>query len=111
VVAGLPDGTTTCYFVRRSWMTLRKSFAVFGPMVLVLVSLAGCPQPTTMLTGDAAAGQTLFAQDCARCHSAASVAGGAALVTNNLGSINAGMNGITLTDQQVTEIKAFLETQ
>jgi mono/diheme cytochrome c family protein len=92
-------------------LSLRKSFAVFSVVGLGLVSLAGCPQPTTMLTGDAAAGQTLFAQDCARCHSAASVAGGAALVTNNMGGINAAMNGITLTDQQVTEIKAFLATQ
>lgn len=91
-------------------MSLRKSVAVFSIAVLALVSLVGCPQPTPV-QGDAAAGQTLFAQDCARCHSAASVAGGAALVTNNMGTLNAAMNGITLTDQQVANVKAFLETQ
>ncbi len=92
-------------------MSLKKPLAVISLMALVLVSVVGCPAPTPVVTGDAAAGQTLFAAECVRCHSAASVAGGAALVTTNLGSINPAMNGITLTTQQVADVKAFLETQ
>ena len=61
-------------------------------------------------SGSASAGQTLFSQMCAGCHSAASVAGDANHIITNMGSVDSAMNGIMLTAQQVTDLKAYLAT-
>ncbi|HVP10501.1 MAG TPA: hypothetical protein VMV94_04845 [Phycisphaerae bacterium] len=58
--------------------------------------------------GSSSAGQTLFTQMCARCHSAASIAGSADRITTNMGSVDSAMRGITLTAQQVADLKAYL---
>ncbi len=75
-----------------------------------LVACTGCPQPQGM--GSAANGETLFNAQCVGCHSAAAVKPGAGLIsTTGLGLINAAMTGITLTNQQVLDLQAFLATQ
>ncbi len=89
----------------RKWTVVLLSVAA-----LVALGLGGCPGPTTV-TGDVEAGATLFAARCASCHSAAAVAPGRALVTTDLGTIAAAMQGIFLTDQEVADTKAFLDTQ
>ena len=61
--------------------------------------------------GDATAGGALFATRCAVCHPAAQVASDLEVVTNNMGTVNVAMTGITLTDQEVLDVKAYLATQ
>ncbi len=61
--------------------------------------------------GNVAAGLALFNQDCIGCHpSAVALKAGADLITNDLGSINPAMNSITLTDQQVLDLQAYLNS-
>lgn len=66
------------------------------------------------LTGNAAAGETLWNAECAGCHNGTIAPTAAntdpALVVTNLSSINAAMN-VTLTNQEVLDVKAFLATQ
>ena len=61
-------------------------------------------------TGSTSAGQTLFSQSCAGCHSAASLAPFASSITTDLGTVASAMNGITLTTQQVADLQAYLAT-
>ncbi len=66
---------------------------------------------TVEAAGDAAAGQALFTQTCIGCHpSPAALKPAANQITNNMGSINPAMNGITLTDQQVADLQAYLNS-
>jgi PKD repeat protein len=61
--------------------------------------------------GSAAEGQTLFNQQCIGCHpSAVALKPNADQITNNMGSINPAMNAITLTDQQVADLQAYLNS-
>jgi mono/diheme cytochrome c family protein len=96
-------------------MMSRKRLMVLVPALLVLVGLClgagGCaPQPAGE-TGDAAAGQTLFTQRCSSCHSAAELAPVRLLIISNLGTLNSAMSGITLTTDEIADIRAFLATQ
>lgn len=77
---------------------------------IAVITLSGCTTPVTT-GGDASAGQSKFAASCATCHSAASLKGASSRVVNNLGSLTPAMTGITLTDQEVADIKAFLLAQ
>ena len=61
--------------------------------------------------GDVAAGQATFNARCAQCHTAASLSNNANQITNNLGAINPVMFGITLTDEEVANLRAFVATQ
>jgi mono/diheme cytochrome c family protein len=83
---------------------------LLGATILIAaLSIGGCPiRPSTVLTGDAVAGQTLFADKCASCHLAASLKGNESRIVNNLGS---GMDNIVLTDQQIADLDAFLAGQ
>ena len=94
----------------RQWILLLSSLGA-----VAFAAGAGCPQGgTTPIPADntvALAGQTDFNSLCASCHGASALAPFAGRVTNNMGTVNSRMNGIQLTDQQVTEIKAFLATQ
>jgi mono/diheme cytochrome c family protein len=77
--------------------------------VLMFGSQVGCsPPPVT--GGDSTAGQQDYSQLCTGCHTAASVRGNASRVTNNMGTVDSAMNGITLTDQQVADIQAYLRS-
>jgi len=71
------------------------------------------PTPTTPTTptGSPTAGQAKYDAACASCHSAGSLAGKGDLLVNNLGAINPLMNGITLTDQEIADLQAFLNPQ
>ncbi|MCB9857420.1 MAG: cytochrome c [Phycisphaerales bacterium] len=86
-------------------------------LVIALVaalSIVGCGTMTNVVPTDnaaALAGETTFANDCARCHSASSLKGSAGQIINDLGSLDSAMNGITLTDEEVTNLKAYLATQ
>ncbi len=93
-----------------------------GGLMLALVTgvvtlvLAGCPTSTgdtstSELTGAAADGEATFAASCARCHSASSLRNTGSLITTNLGNLSSSMRGITLTDQQVSDLRAYLATQ
>ncbi len=65
----------------------------------------------TVVTGDAAAGETLFDDECSACHTAAGLAPSASAIVNDLGTLNAAMSGLTLTDQQIADLQAYLATQ
>lgn len=84
-----------------------------GAFLALAATVVGCvsQQSPTDLVGDAAAGQTLFNDSCARCHSATSLARSADRITNNLGDLGYSMRNITLTDQQVIELQAYLATR
>ena len=58
-----------------------------------------------------AAGEAKFNASCDTCHSAASIRGAASRVVNDLGTLTPAMAGITLTDQEVANIRAFLAAQ
>lgn len=78
--------------------------------------IIGCNNETMMnaIPADntaALAGQTKFNNTCANCHSASALAPNADAITNNMGSVNSAMNGIMLTDEEVTDLMAFLATQ
>ncbi|HVP11435.1 MAG TPA: hypothetical protein VMV94_09650 [Phycisphaerae bacterium] len=82
---------------------------------VVVLGLAACGTTTpTGLVGNATAGQTLYTstRSAAQCHpSAAALKPFAGLITNNMGTINPAMSGITLTNQQIADLRAFLATQ
>ena len=86
-------------------------------LVVALIATAfivGCGTSGTIgTTGNAAAmaGEATFSSTCASCHSASSLAGSRALITNNLGTLNSAMSGITLTDTEVSNLMAYLATQ
>jgi mono/diheme cytochrome c family protein len=94
-------------------MSLRNGIISLSVLVtLATLSLAGCPTQTPAPTGgDPIAGQTVFEQLCVTCHDPASIAAARDRITNNMGTINAQMDGITLTNEQVTDLQAYLATQ
>ncbi len=97
-------------------MSIRTTgIAFLGFAALIGLVLAGCPTSgtpsNTGVTGSATAGQADFSQTCSACHAASSLVGFQGRITNNMGSINPAMSGITLTDQQVADLKAFIATQ
>jgi len=68
--------------------------------------MGGCSvRPLPELTGDAVAGQVLFTNECAKCHRAAPLKGNESRIVNNLGRA---MDNLTLTDQQIADLDAFL---
>jgi len=87
----------------------------FAAACLLGFSLGGCPtdgaQLPTDIVGDATAGQTTFTDTCARCHTARSVASTRSRITNDMGTVAYSMRGITLTDQEIADLRAFLATQ
>jgi hypothetical protein len=91
-----------------------KRWTVSVSVVAALVGLTvwgctGVSVPASGAGGDSASGQTLYSQRCASCHpSASSLKSVSGLITNNLGSVSSRMNGITLTDQQVLDLQAYL---
>ena len=69
-------------------------------------------------SGSFEAGRLKYDADCAGCHAAGTydpqgfagdIAGTGNLLVNDLGTINAGMNGIMLTDQEILDLQAFLD--
>lgn len=73
------------------------------------------------LTGDATNGQELYTSRCAVCHSLGTfdtsalpntpdLLGEADEIVNDLGTIDEAMEGITLTDQEVADLKAFIDS-
>jgi hypothetical protein len=74
---------------------------------------------TTLGGGSIEAGQALYDNNCDTCHMAGShdttgfagdLAGKGGNVVNDLGAIDNAMNGITLTNQQVDDLAAFLNS-
>ncbi|GMV96174.1 MAG: hypothetical protein AMXMBFR83_05420 [Phycisphaerae bacterium] len=81
-------------------------------MAAGVAGLAGCNGTAGVTTDPAvAAGEATFNARCAACHSPASLTGRQDRVTNDLGTLSATMNGITLTDDEVGDLKAFLAVQ
>ncbi len=82
-------------------------------LVLFGVSLVGAVcaiQPP--LTGDPVAGEAIFNAKCVGCHTTAtSLAGHQNLIVTNMGTVNSAMAGITLTAQEVADLKAFIAQQ
>ena len=112
-------------------MTVRRALGTASALVATLL-VAGCPTTTddsvtgntnsnsSTTTGEATAGQTVYTQRCASCHSlgsfdssgsAGNLRGRSSQVVTNLGSISFSMTGITLTSQEVADLKAFIQTQ
>jgi mono/diheme cytochrome c family protein len=89
--------------------TRRWLAALVVAVASTVVTLTGCTPPVG--GGDATAGQTKFNASCVNCHSAASLRGTASFVTNDLGTLTPAMTGITLTDQEVADVRAYLLTQ
>ncbi len=92
----------------------RAVILLAGIMAMCLLVGSSCPIRTTT-TGNAGNGKTLFDTRCVGCHNGGPAAvlhaTSAGLVQNNMANVNAAMTGITLTDQEVADVKAFLETQ
>ena len=66
---------------------------------------------TSGLTGSATNGQATFTQQCASCHTASSLADAGGWITNNMGTVSGAMRGITLTDQQIADLRSYLATR
>ena len=78
----------------------------------------GSVDPNSPAAGDLAAGQALYANQCASCHSLATfdssgfagdLSGGSNRLVNNLGALSGAMNGMTLSDQERIDLGAFLD--
>lgn len=69
--------------------------------------------------GDPVVGEQIYDTDCSFCHSAGThdpnselasdLAGDGALLVNDLGTISGAMSGMTLTDQDIADLAAFLD--
>lgn len=100
------------------------ALGILTPLLLT----GGCPLATntntntnsnsSSLVGDAVAGQTVYVERCASCHSlgsfdasgsAGNLHGRAGSIIANLASYSSAMRGITLTAQEVADIKAFVQ--
>jgi mono/diheme cytochrome c family protein len=95
-------------------MTTRKWIIslslLFAVATLGLGAIGGC-SPATGLTGDPVAGQTTFTAKCSGCHTAPSLAGNENRIVRNMGTVSVAMAGVTLTDQEVADLKAYIATQ
>jgi mono/diheme cytochrome c family protein len=87
-------------------------------LAALFVALLGtsCPPQTGSVIGDAAAGQALVNARCTSCHRAGGVthvldADHGEDVVSNLGTLDAAMSCLILTDQEMSDVKAFLATQ
>jgi cytochrome c553 len=94
-------------------MTRRATRIVTGLLCLAVAAAltVSCGIFTPVLVGDAAAGQLIFELTCQRCHAVVDLVPFSDLVVNDLGAINPKMEGIFLSDQQVADIRAFLDAQ
>lgn len=95
-------------------MSSLRSVVMFFVAVAITGLLAGSGCPTESQSVNR--GRTIVDERCTGCHRtpgfpAALTAADADLVVNNLESISPAMFGITLTDQDVADVKAFLATQ
>jgi mono/diheme cytochrome c family protein len=79
--------------------------------VVASLALFVCGCPMQQLTGDPVAGEAKSNATCAGCHTAASLAGHENLIRRNMGLVSPAMAGITLTDQEVADLKAFIAQQ
>ena len=70
----------------------------------------GCP-PSVVVVADVANGQRLYNDACSVCHSISFLKEHADNIISDLPSIDPHMNGLTLTAQQIVDLKAFLATQ
>jgi mono/diheme cytochrome c family protein len=93
-------------------VSVRLWFVSLSTLVLLVglsLGATGCPLiPSPTPTGNAAAGQTLFENQCVQCHTFTFLQDNRSEIVTNLGSLNSATSGITLTDQQVADLKAFL---
>jgi mono/diheme cytochrome c family protein len=90
----------------------RLSLSIAGVAVVVWLAACGTTTPTVPgLVGDATAGATEFNQVCTACHTVAQIQPAASRITNNMAGVSFFMTGITLTDQQVADLQAFLAAQ
>jgi mono/diheme cytochrome c family protein len=91
----------------RRWVVMLSLLIALAGLCLGAV---GCPV-TPPVVGDAAAGETKFNSTCSGCHTAAAIAPDRNLIRANMGTLNSAMSGITLTNQEVADLKAYLATQ
>jgi mono/diheme cytochrome c family protein len=93
-------------------MTLRRwTVSLCVLVAFVGLTILGCAtQPPSGLNGDPAAGETKVNQSCAGCHTARSLQGSEDRIGTNLGLVSPAMIGITLTDQQVADLQAYIFT-
>jgi mono/diheme cytochrome c family protein len=81
-------------------------------VALTGLGFAGCGTTTPAgVVGNAQTGATEFATVCANCHTPAQIKPFSFLIRTNMSTLNAAMTGITLTDQQIADLQAFLATQ
>ncbi len=88
------------------------AFALAG--VTLGFFVAGCsPQAAAIDPSNTAAlaGQDVYNNSCASCHSVAFIQNHENSLVTNLGSLDSRMSSITLTEEQLTNLKAFLATQ
>jgi hypothetical protein len=85
----------------RSWIVLL--------LMILGVSLLGAGCPTQSLPGDPTAGEATFNQKCIGCHPVASaLSGHQNQIFRNMGRVNVAMAGVTLTAQEVADLKSYL---
>ncbi len=100
-------------------MSLRRWVATSVAIGAIIFMIgAGCPTNQTGgggggtgTGGDVAAGQAKFNSTCAGCHNAANLKGAVNLIQNNMGNVNPAMSGITLSNQDVLNLQAFISSQ
>ena len=93
--------------LRKSWCATAIVIVSAGAMFL---SLGGCPAESlpTGLTGAALAGENTFIGRCQSCHAVSDMRGASLAVVNNMGNVANEMRDITLTNDEVANIKAFI---
>jgi mono/diheme cytochrome c family protein len=93
---------------RTRWILSVCALCVVASLSL---GVGGCPLTPPAIVGDATAGETKFNSTCSGCHTATAIAPDRNLIRANMGTINSAMSGITLTNQEIADLKAFLATQ
>jgi hypothetical protein len=73
--------------------------------------LTSCGIFAPTLVGDPAAGEAFYVLECQRCHTTVELKVFSNLIVNDLGTLDAQMEGLLLTDQEIANLQAFLPTQ
>jgi hypothetical protein len=74
----------------------------------IVAGVVSCGTSTPTLLGDATAGAADFTALCEPCHTFGVIKPVSNLIVNDMGTIDAQMAGIFLTNQQIADLQAYL---
>lgn len=96
-------------------MSAKQTLAAFLVVAaLAAICATGCSPKEKPVPADntaALAGQAKFNSICIRCHRPSALASHAGRITNNMGTIASRMKDVTLTDEEIANLRAYLATQ